>query len=161
MGGHWNRMRHKISSAPGALSIASGNEQKMTMQQGELPPLKILLTHLEWNLKRMEDVLKEEKTDYFRDAALQRYGFTFDSALKCIHAGARLKNRQCGTAPQCFELAAEEGWFAPNTDWQNIVEAHDEMNPASLKDHADAIYEKLTTFNNQLKELHGSLSKLA
>ncbi len=133
----------------------------MTAPQEELPPLKVLLTHLEWNLKRMEEVQRQEKTDYFRDAALQRYGFTFDSALKCIRAGARLQNAQCETAEECFELAERLEWLGSNADWQDMVDAHEKMNPASLKDHADAIYEKLSTFQSQLKDLYQSLAQQA
>jgi len=133
----------------------------MTTPQEELPPLKILLTHLEWNLKRMEEFQKEEKTDYFRDAALQRYGFTFDSALRCIRAGALLKNQPCETAEQCFELAAGEGWWGQNADWQAMVTAHAKMNPTSLQEHADAIYEKLSAFQIQFKNLYHSLGQLA
>ena len=133
----------------------------MTTPQEELPPLKVLLTHLEWNIKRMAEVQKEEKTDYFRDAALQRYGFTFDSALKCIRAGARLQNLQCKTAEECFELAERQEWLGPNADWPALVDAHEKMNPASIKDHADAIYEKLTAFHSQLKNLYNNLSQQA
>lgn len=133
----------------------------MTTPQTELPPLKVLLTHLEWNLKRMEEVQREEKTDYFRDAALQRYGFTFDSALKCIRAGAHLQNLQCETAEECFGLAERQNWLGPNVDWQDMVTAHAQMNPTSVQDHADAIYEKLTTFQSQLKNLYHSLGQLA
>ena len=133
----------------------------MTAPQEELPPLKVLLTHLEWNLKRMEEVQKEEKTDYFRDAALQRFGFTFDSTLKCIRAGARLQNLQCETAEECFELAERLEWLGPNADWQDMVGAHEKMNPASLRDHADSIYEKLSTFHSQLKNLYQSLAQQA
>ncbi|TDJ50221.1 MAG: hypothetical protein E2O44_04410 [Nitrospina sp.] len=133
----------------------------MTPPQEELPPLKVLLTHLEWNLKRMEEFQKEQKTDYFRDAALQRYGFTFDSALKCIRAGAHLQNLQCETAEECFGLAKRQNWLEPNIDWQEMVTAHAKMNPASLPEHADTIYEKLRTFQSQLKNLYHSLAQLA
>ena len=118
----------------GAPFIVLGIEQKMTTPQAELPPLNVLLTHLEWNLKRMEEIQKEKKTDYFRDAALQRYGFTFDSALKCIRAGALLKSQTCETAEECFELAERLGWLGQNADWQALVSAHEKMNPDSLKD---------------------------
>lgn len=133
----------------------------MTTPQEKLPSLKVLLTHLEWNLKRMEEFQKEQKTDYFRDAALQRYGFTFDSALKCIRAGAHLKNLQCETAEECFDLAERQDWLESNVDWQEMVAAHAKMNPASLPDHADVIYEKLITFQSRLKNLYHRLAQLA
>lgn len=133
----------------------------MTTPQEELPPLKILLTHLEWNLKRMAEVQREEKTDYFRDAALQRYGFTCDSALRCIRAGALPKNQPCETVAECFELAAGEGWWGRNADWQAMVTAHAKMNSAARQEHVDAIYEKLSAFQTQLKNLYHSLDQLA
>ena len=133
----------------------------MTTPQEELPPLKVLLTHLEWNLKRMEEVQKEEKTDYFRDAALQRYGFTFDSALKCIRSGALLNNQQCKTVEEYFDLAERLGWLGSDSDWQEMVTAYEKMNPASRKEHADTIYEKLSTFHNQLNELYKNLVQQA
>ena len=43
--------------------------------------IQVLLTHFNWNLQRLEEVLKQEKTDYFKGAALQRFGHTYDITI--------------------------------------------------------------------------------
>ena len=42
---------------------------------------QVLLTHFDWNLQRLAEVLKQEQNDYFKGAALQRFGHTYDIAI--------------------------------------------------------------------------------
>ena len=54
----------------------------MTNNPAELPPLKILLTQFDWNLQWLQQMGMNEPTDYNRDATLQRFESTFDTAVK-------------------------------------------------------------------------------
>ena len=71
------------------------------------PSLKILLTHFKWTNDRFEEILKNEKSDYYRDAALQRFSFACDMALKCINALAVAQGKTCETFRQSIEWCLE------------------------------------------------------
>ncbi|GIT65118.1 MAG: hypothetical protein Ct9H300mP23_07450 [Nitrospinota bacterium] len=60
----------------------------------------------------MAEVLKQEQNDYFKGAALQRFGHTYDIAIKVIGSIAQGK-KTFHTKPreQCFETALENGWL--------------------------------------------------
>ncbi|MBI4384959.1 MAG: nucleotidyltransferase substrate binding protein [Nitrospinae bacterium] len=130
------------------------------------PSAKILLGHLDWNIKRLEEILKQEKSDYFRDAALQRFGFTFDMALKSLAAMAEAKGQPCFTADECFERAANLGWLEKTDDWRDLVNSCEEMKkilkgqtPAERTGAlADAIYAKLNNHRAVFQKLYHNLS---
>ena len=63
---------------------------------------QVLLTHFDWNLQRLAEVLKQEQNDYFKGAALQRFGHTYDIAIKVIRSIAQWKNLPYQTDEQCF-----------------------------------------------------------
>ena len=90
---------------------------------------QVLLTHFNWNLQRLEEVIKQEQTDYFRGAALQRFGHTYDITIKIIQSFAKCQDLTCQTDEQCFEIAVTNGWmekvFDINemiNDYQNITQ---------------------------------------
>ena len=120
---------------------------------------EILLTHLQWSLQRLEEALKQENTEYYRDTALQRFGFTYDLALKCIRAFAAQHADSCETARQCFELAAARFWLDKDSDWAAMVESYDRMTPAPPAEIAVRIYERLDSYRVLLEGLHRNLTK--
>jgi hypothetical protein len=122
---------------------------------------EILLTHLDWNLHRLKDVLKQEKSEYFRDAALQRFGFTCDLAIKCIRAFAAKQGKQCEETPlHCFKLAARELWMDHNSDWKEMVDSYNRMSSAPLSEEADRIFSRLDAYHVLFNNLYQNLSKL-
>lgn len=125
----------------------------------ELPPLNVLLTHLDWNLKRMAEMETHERTEYFRNAALQRYGFTFDSAVRCIRARARDNQESCNSPEECLRLANERGWLPQDTDWGEMLESYRKMKPDALDQHGDAIFDKLRQYHTVFSTLHTRLAQ--
>lgn len=132
----------------------------MTENPDELPPLKILLTQLDWNLQWLQQMEKNEPTDYYRDAALQRFEFTFNTAVKCIQAGASKQNLTCESPDECFALAERVEWLPEGTAWKNMLQDYDNMKPESAPKNADAIFANLKKYREQLKTLFDRLSKL-
>jgi hypothetical protein len=132
----------------------------MTTNPTELPPLKILLNQLDWNLQWLQQMEKNELTDYYRDAALQRFEFTFSTAVKCIRAGALKQNMTCESPEECFALAERVEWFSEGTTWKDMIHDHENMNPESASKNADAIFANLKKYREQLKTLFERLSEL-
>ena len=123
-------------------------------------PFKVLLTHFEWNLKRMEEMQNNERTEYYRNAALQRYEFTVDSALKCLQAWALRDNRTCETVEEGFQWAGEMGWFPATADWKAMANAYRKMTPDQIGEDADAIFDRLKSYHNHFQALLDNLSAL-
>ena len=124
----------------------------------ELPPLSVLLTHLDWNLQRMAEMESKERTEYYRNAALQRYGFTFDSAVRCIKAYARNHQERCETPAECLQLAGRLGWLPKEMDWEEMLESYQRMKPDALDEHGDSIFEKLKQYHAAFKSLYTHLA---
>ena len=132
----------------------------MTTNPEELPPLKILLNQLDWNLQWLEQMEKNELTDYYRDAALQRFEFTFNTAVKCIRAGALKQDMTCESPEECFALAERVEWLPEGTIWESMIEDHENMKPESVSKNATAVFANLKKYREQLKTLFDRLSEL-
>jgi len=89
---------------------------------------QVLLTHFDWNLQRLAEVLKQEQNDYFKGAALQRFRHTYDIAIKAIRSISRRKNLSCQTDEQCFETALENGWLEKQLCWTEMIEDYKRIN---------------------------------
>ncbi len=132
----------------------------MTQTPEELPPLKILLNQLDWNLQWLQQMEKNEATDYYRDAALQRFDFTLHTATKCIQAAALKQNMTCESPEECFALAENREWLPQGIDWKNMLQDHKNMKTESTTKEADAVFTHLKNHHEQLKILFDRLSEL-
>ncbi len=104
---------------------------------------QVLLTHFEWNLQRLSEVLQQDQTEYFKGAALQRFGHTYDMSLQNIRAFADLKSQPCNTDEQCFETAALNGWIGPG--WKDLADDYQKITQKPQQD-ADLVYGKLESY---------------
>lgn len=132
----------------------------MTTNPAELPSLKILLNQLDWNLQWLQQMEQNEPTDYYRDAALQRFDFTFNTTIKCIQAGALKQNKTCESPRDCFALAEHAGWLPEGAAWENMIQDYENMKPESVSKNADVIFANLKDYREQLKVLFDRLSEL-
>lgn len=132
----------------------------MIENPAELPPLKILLNQLDWNLQWLQQMEKNEPTDYYRDAALQRFEFTFNTTVKCIQAGALKQNMTCESPEECFALAERVEWLPEETLWKSMLQDYENMKSESASKNADAVFANLKNYREQLKTLFDRLSEL-
>lgn len=125
------------------------------------PPseLKVLLTHFSWNLQRLEEILKQEKSDYFKSAALQRFGHTYNIALKIIRSYSQLKSIPCEMDDRCFETAVQKGWMKKQPEWKEIAADFQRINQKPQQ-NTESIYSKLATYHNALNYLFAQLKEL-
>lgn len=126
----------------------------------ELPPLKILLKQLDWNLEWLRQMEKNEATDYFRDAALQRFEFTFTATLKCIRAGARISNATCESPEECLQLAERMDWLPADAPWQELLQDYENMKSGTGLNNADTLFARLKNYREIFQTLFERLSAL-
>ena len=121
---------------------------------------QVLLTHFDWNLQRLAEVLKQEQNDYFKGAALQRFGHTYDIAIKVIKSIAQWKNLPYQTDEQCFETALENGWLDKQPSWTEMAEDYQRINQ-KLQQNTEDVYLKLPTYYKAFSSLFIHLKKMA
>lgn len=132
----------------------------MTSTPEELPPLNILLNQLDWNLQWLQQMEKNEPTVYFRDAALQRFEFTFNVAVKCIQAGGLKSSAPCESPEECFVVAERMQWFAKDAPWKAILRNIEHMKTESGQKEADTIFANLKAYREHFKTLFDRLTVL-
>ncbi len=129
----------------------------MNSPKSSEPSLEILLTHFKWTIERFEEILKNEKTDYYRDAALQRFSFTCEMALKCIRFQANGQGGSCENFEQCLQWIEEKNWLDDNTPWNEVLESYRLASEKQPGESADLEYEKLETHCVVLKNIYKNL----
>ena len=131
------------------------------MVMKEIPPseLEVLLTHFSWNLQRLDEVLKKEKSDYFKSAALQRFGHTYNIASKIIRSYAQSKSIPCKMDERCFETAVKNGWMKNQPKWKEISADFQQINQKPQQD-IERVYSKLSNYHNALHYLFAQLKEL-
>jgi hypothetical protein len=124
---------------------------------------KVLLTHLDWNLQRLDEVLKQGSTDYFKSAALQRFGHTYTMAMKNIrgfeesHSGDPEEENNDG---RCVELAMQNGWTEEQSQWEEMIADYQRINQKPDEKEAETIYQKLPRYQQAFKYLYAHLQSL-
>ncbi len=118
----------------------------------QAPEKKVLLTHLDWNLQRLDEVLKQENTDYFKSAALQRFGHTYAMAMKTLRGFAGLdeetRDEQC--------MAIQNSWT--KAQWLEMIADYKCINQKPSQQEAETIYQKLPGYLQAFKKLHSDLA---
>ena len=122
--------------------------------------MNILLNQLDWNLQWLQQMEKNEPTEYFRDAALQRFEFTFNTAVKCIQGAARQNQDSCDSPEECFILAERKEWVPGGIPWNTIVQDFESIKTDAAPENTDALFAKLTQYREHFKTLFDRLSTL-
>ena len=119
---------------------------------------QVLLTHFDWNLRRLEEVIQQEQNDYFKGAALQRFGHTYEIAVKVLRSFAKDHGVLCKTEEQCFETAVTNGWLENifdikelTNDYQRIIQ--------KPQQNTENIYKKLVIYHKAFSCLLNQLKK--
>ena len=120
---------------------------------------EVLLNHFDWNLQRLDEIIKQGESDYFKGAALQRFGHTYDIALKIIHSIAQLKGIPCKRDEKCFETAVQNGWMKNQPDWTEIAADYHGINKKPQQ-NKENVYSKLVTYHRAFHYLFAQLKEL-
>ena len=120
---------------------------------------QVLLTHFDWNLQRLEEVIQQERSDYFTGAALQRFGHTYDITIKILRSFAKRQGLPFQTDEQCFETAVTSGWMKKNFDIKELINDFQLITKKPQED-VENIYKKLTTYHKAFNYLFKQLKKV-
>lgn len=109
----------------------------------------------------MDEALKQESTDYFKGAALQRFGHTYTMAIKSIRGFENPKDGNEETSDEhCIEIANQSGWTDDQPQWLEMVEDYKRIIQKPDKQVTEAVYSKLSRYHQTFKNLYCELQKL-
>jgi|FLOH01.1.fsa_nt_gi hypothetical protein len=122
-----------------------------------LPQKKVLLTHLDWNLQRLDEALKQEATDYYKGAALQRFGHTYTMAMKSIRGFGEPADSEEPDDEQCVALAEQNGWTEGQPEWKEMITDFQRISQKPGAEETEAVYQKLPCYQKAFKNLYSHL----
>lgn len=116
--------------------------------------LEVLSREFHKALKRLEEVLDQEKNEFIRDAAIQRFEFTFDLSWKALKA--HLEETQgilCSSPKSCFREAFRQGVISYDDFWIVMTDLRNETAHTYSEEKAEEIYARLSQVLDKFKEL--------
>lgn len=120
--------------------------------------LEANLSQFKKAINRLEDVLKQEKNEFMRDSAIQRFEFTFDLVWKTIKTYLEEnKGVICKSPKGCFKDAYEQGIIEYDEFWMEMTDARNRTVHTYEEIIAEEIYDLLP---KTLKYFQDLLDKL-
>ena len=111
-------------------------------------------------LTRLEDVLKQEKNEFIRDSAIQRFEIAFELAWKSAKAFLEEKhNTRCVSPQNCFRECFRLGLIDYDDTWLSMLHDRNMTVHTYNEEIAEEIYKKIPEYLKILNSLSDSLSK--
>ena len=115
--------------------------------------LKAQIDQLEKAGKRLEEVLVLEPTQINKDAAIQRFEFTFELAWKTIRSFAFEKGFEVISPRDNIRTAAQLGLIENIEIWFDFLEARNNSSHVYNENMASVVYEEAKKFLPEFKKL--------
>lgn len=110
-------------------------------------------------VERLEDALQQEKNEYMRDSAIQRFEFTFDLAWKTLKAVLEEEGVICSSPKSCLQAAYRNGLVGYDTIWLEMLKMRNETTHTYNQSTAEIVYAELPKYMTVFKELANRLQK--
>lgn len=112
-------------------------------------------------LERLGDALAQPKTEWTRDAAIQRFEFTFELAWKAIARFAQREGVECNSPRRAFRAALKLGWIDDDALWLDMLDDRNLASHTYNEVTADALHTRLPLYLTGLAKLREQLRRLA
>jgi len=119
------------------------------------------LSSLRAALDRLGAALAQPRTEWTRDAAIQRFEFTFELAWKAAAKFARREGVAAPSPREAFRAAMSLGWIADEPLWLGMLEDRNRTSHTYSERTAEEIYGRLSAYHAALIELMGRLDGLS
>ncbi len=118
------------------------------------------LTAFESALSRLTDALAQSKSEWVRDASIQRFEFTIELAWKAVARFARREGIECVSPRQAFRAAFKLGWIEDDDVWLAMVEDRNFTRHTYNEALAEQLYARLPRYQEALSQLLERLRQL-
>lgn len=112
-------------------------------------------------LGRLEAALAQPRTEWTRDAAIQRFEFTFELAWKAISACARAEGLEARSPREALRVAHRLAWIYDDGLWLRMLDDRNRTSHIYNEAVADEIFARLGTYASALGDLRRRLSAIA
>ena len=116
--------------------------------------LESQIEQFEKSVKRLEEVLKQEKNDFMRDSSIQRFEIAMDLAWKVLKSILEEKDNVVVHSPtSAFREAYKQGYLDNDGDWITFMKMRNETAHIYKEEMADEVYTKLPVVLGKLRNL--------
>jgi len=117
----------------------------------------LLLNDLNQALLRFGEALQQTENEFVRDAAIQRFEFSFELSWKAIQAAARLEGQDCTSPRTAFATAWRNGWISDEPAWLDMLDERNKTSHTYREAMAKEVFDNLPRHVPHLLQLHESL----
>lgn len=110
-------------------------------------------------VSRLEEVMGVETTDIVRDAAIQRFEFSFELAWKMLQAIAVFEGIEVNSPREAIRTAAQLELVDDPENWLSFLEARNLTTHTYNQEIAKNVYEKAKDFVLPAKKLQKNIKK--
>ncbi|MBI2097522.1 MAG: nucleotidyltransferase substrate binding protein [Candidatus Vogelbacteria bacterium] len=115
---------------------------------------KLLLEDYQKAVARLDEVLREPKSDIVRDSAIQRFEITFELAWKTIKAYLEEYQKvRCASPRSCFRELFNQGVIDYNDHWLKLADWRNATAHMYNESLADELYQELPKALEKFKVL--------
>jgi len=97
-------------------------------------------------LARLLDALAQPKTEWTRDAAIQRFEFTFELAWKSVAAAALVQGLEVASPKRAWQAAFQLGWIDDDRLWLDMLEDRNRASHSYREATAEKIHSRLAAY---------------
>lgn len=109
---------------------------------------------------RLEEVLSQEKNDFIRDSAIQRFEFVFDISWKTIKAFLEeYHNVTCTSPKTCFREAFHQGLIDYDEFWIDLADLRNKTTHTYKEELAEEVYNILPKALSYFQKLLEKIEK--
>ena len=118
------------------------------------------LTAFESALARLQDALIQSPSEWIRDAAIQRFEFTFELAWKTTMRVEQASGLESGTSPrQVIKVAFKADWIDDDELWLKMLDDRNRTSHAYNRMIAEEIFDCLPEYTDALSGLLDRLKR--
>ena len=111
------------------------------------------LSALRAAVQRLAAALAQPKTEWTRDAAIQRFEFTFELAWKAIAKAAQREGVSALSPREALRAALRLGWIADDTAWMDMLQDRNRTSHTYSEATAEEIYARLAEHQAKLAQV--------
>jgi nucleotidyltransferase substrate binding protein (TIGR01987 family) len=115
------------------------------------------VTQLEQSLARLDEALALPEDPIVRDACIQRFEFTFETAWRAIQAHAFREGVECVSPRDCLRVAFRLRLLDASARWMKMIEDRNRTSHTYDETTARSIYQSLPEYASLLHQLVAGL----
>ena len=123
--------------------------------------LAATLAQLTQAVSTLESVFKNKKTTLVRDAAVQRFEYTFELSWKAMSAASRVQGKPYNTPREAIRMAFTQRWIRDPRTWFKMLEARNRTSHTYKEENAEAVYKAAKKFSPLERRLLENLQNLS